>query len=29
VPIEVQPTDPAAAKIVLIAGDAGTGHPGR
>ena len=27
VPIEVQPTDPSAAKIVLIAGDAGTGHP--
>ncbi len=27
VPIEVQPADPSAAKIVLIAGDAGTGHP--
>ncbi|HSU66288.1 MAG TPA: ThuA domain-containing protein [Tepidisphaeraceae bacterium] len=27
VPIEAQPTDPSAAKIVLIAGDAGTGHP--
>src|SRR4051812_20868625 len=27
VPIELQPTDPSAAKIVLIAGDAGTGHP--
>src|SRR5665213_276910 len=26
VPIEVQPTDPHAAKIVLIAGDAGVGH---
>jgi type 1 glutamine amidotransferase len=26
VPIEVQPPDPSAAKIVLIAGDAGTGH---
>lgn len=27
VPIEVQPTDPSATKIVLIAGDAGVGHP--
>jgi hypothetical protein len=27
VPIEVQPTDPKLTKIVLIAGDAGTGHP--
>ena len=27
VPIEVQPTDPSLAKIVLIAGDAGAGHP--
>jgi type 1 glutamine amidotransferase len=27
VPIEEQPSDPSAAKIVLIAGDAGTGHP--
>jgi type 1 glutamine amidotransferase len=26
IPIEVQPTDPKAVKIVLIAGDAGTGH---
>lgn len=27
VPIEVQPADPRAVKIVLIAGDAGVGHP--
>jgi hypothetical protein len=27
VPIEVQPADPHGVKIVLIAGDAGTGHP--
>jgi type 1 glutamine amidotransferase len=27
VPIEQQPTDPSLAKIVLVAGDAGTGHP--
>lgn len=27
VPIEEQPSDPSLAKIVLIAGDAGTGHP--
>jgi type 1 glutamine amidotransferase len=27
VPIEQQPTDPKLAKIVLIAGDMGTGHP--
>lgn len=27
VPIEVQPPDPSLTKIVLIAGDAGTGHP--
>jgi hypothetical protein len=27
VPIEEQPTDPSLTKIVLVAGDAGTGHP--